>query len=153
MYFRVAPLAAILLSSIAELSTALPQESSPPPPLCHYILRSSNSCGGGSPYQSQVNNWDFSFSIVDAKDHKKKRFTKILPNDLKPWEFSISREDYKGPHNMWVRGQLWRGDYHWNLCRISFDEGEYIEGKREKVDIDSGIVSVVTSKCVVEYEC
>lgn len=54
---------------------------------------------------------------------------------------------------MWVRGQLWRGDYHWNLCRISFDGGEYIEGKREKIDIDSGIVSVVTSKCVVEYEC
>ncbi|PIA98874.1 hypothetical protein CB0940_02445 [Cercospora beticola] len=205
MHVSVLSIAAVLLSSIAELGTALPQipnnpaasvlaeavatwnnepttptinvngindlisavtaiipSPTPPPPppkppgpLCRYILTGINSYGGGGgggAYQSHINIWDFNFSIEDSKSGKK-RYTKILSGDLKPYAFSVGRADYKGTHNMCVSADFWRGSYKWNSCRISFDGGEYIEGKREKVDIDSNIVSVVKSRCVVEYEC
>ncbi|PPJ52069.1 hypothetical protein CBER1_09663 [Cercospora berteroae] len=143
----------------ANLPSPTPAPPPPPPkatgPLCRYILTGMNSYGGGGnggAYQSHINIWDFNFSIEDSKSGKK-RYTKILSGDLKPYAFSVGRADYKGTHNMWVSADVWRGNDKWNSCRISFDGGEYIDGKREKVDIDSNIVSVVKSRCVVEYEC
>jgi hypothetical protein len=128
-----------------------PKPEAQPKPMCDYIFGSIHQYGGGSLYQSPIDNRILYFSIENADG--KEIFDKDLNWDSE-FAFSVGRAEYGGSHNMWARAAYDGTSDSWPACWISFDGGEYVEGTGgDDTDINTNIVTIVKTKCTVRYEC